>query len=265
MSGSTMSIPSEAVPSRDDDYSWSKITRATLQDNILGMKVKDMKQYHHAFVHKSALRDLPPGTRSYERLEFVGDSVINFVVGKYVFMKYDDKPEGFLTKVRTKIVSGQCLSSFAQKLGLQQYIVMNQKAIRSGWNNNTRIMEDVFEALVGAISLDMGLLAAKTFIINTIEQHVDFDELVMETNSKDALMRQTQAWGIPLPVYHIVPGCDKHLFCIEVYVNGFVCGHSINKNKKAGEQQAANIALKTLGINVDELTIESRIDAVKTY
>lgn len=105
-----------------DSYSWCKITRHVLENDILHLKVKDMVHYYHAFVHKSALRELPPGTCSYERLEFIGDSVLNMVTARYLFDKYKDKPEGYLTKLRTKLVSGKCLSIFAQKLGLQEYI-----------------------------------------------------------------------------------------------------------------------------------------------
>lgn len=240
-------------------YGWCKVTRFILENEILHMKVRDMAHYYHAFVHKSALKELPAGTCSYERLEFIGDSVLNFVVAKYLFDKYNTKAEGYLTKVRTKLVSGKCLSDFSQKLGLQKYIIMNQKALRSGWNNNTRIMEDVFESLIGAIYLDSGTLAAKTFIIATIERFTDFDEIVKESNAKDALMRATQAWGVALPVYHIVPSTLKQTFCIHVYVNGMMYGHSVHKNKREGEQLAANMALRNLGIDISTMSIDSDV------
>ena len=240
-------------------HAWAKITRHVLENDILHLKVKDMMHYHHAFVHKSALRELPPGMCSYERLEFIGDSVLNFVVARYLFDKYNGKQEGYLTKIRTKLVSGKCLSGWAQKLGLQHYIIMNQKAIRSGWNNNTRILEDVFEALVGALYLDFGMLAAKTFIVNTIERFTDFDDLIKETNAKDALMRATQAWGAPLPVYQVVPSTLKQTFCVHVYVNGMLYGHSVHKNKREGEQLAAAMALRNLGIDLSSMSIDSNV------
>ncbi len=241
------------------DYGWSKLTRQALETEILGTKVKDMRHYHHAFVHKSCLRDLPPGTSSYERLEFLGDSILNSVIAVYLCDRFPDKQEGFLTKLRNKIISGTTLASFARELGLHRFILMNDRALQNNWNFNPRLMEDVFEALVGALYRDMGLLAAKTFILNTVERLIDFDALQMENNCKDALMRATQSWKVPLPIYHVVPTPGNKGFQVAAYVNGMLCGQAVNKCKKAGEQMAAKIALQNLGVDLSRLTIETKI------
>lgn len=250
-------VGSSILRTPTQDYAWSKLTRHILENDILGTKVRDMLHYHHAFVHKSALKDLPPGTSSYERLEFLGDSILNAVVAAYLCDKYPDKQEGYLTKCRNRLISGATLSYFASSLGLQRYILMNDKAMENKWNMNPRLLEDVFEALVGALYRDMGSLAAKTFVLNTIERLVDFEELYRERNTKDALMRATQSWKVPLPVYHVVPTPCNKSFHVQVYVNGLFCGEAVHRCKKAGQQMAATIALQNLGVDLSKLTIES--------
>lgn len=220
------------------------LTREALE-RVLGFKVVDLNKYVSVFLHKSASRDC--GRESYERYEFIGDAVINFVVAKYLYDKYPGADEGFLTRVRTKLVSGKCLSFLAEKLGLQHYIVMNQKAIRKGWNSNPRILEDVYESLVGAIYMDLGLSVAKTFVLTVIERFIDFEDVVRDTNYKDILMRYTQSRATPLPEYRIMNESAK-IFDIEVYVHGRACGRGQDKCKKDAEQAAARQALGVLGI-----------------
>ena len=147
-----------------------------------------MATYVTAFIHKSALKEFPHLGDSYERLEFIGDSVVNFVVGKYLFDKHRDKNEGFLTRIRTKIVSGKCLCEISRRLGLHRFVFMDQKCIRNGWNENDRICEDVFEALVGAVYLDIGMIAARDFVVSCMDRFVDFEDITRDTNFKDILM-----------------------------------------------------------------------------
>eukprot|EP00775_Hariotina_reticulata_P002834 gene2834-3127_t len=150
------------------------VDRARLE-TLLGFRVNDPSLYQHAFVHKSAVRlceehGMP--AESYELFEFLGDAAINLVVSKLVFdlAKARGKREGWATKMRTRLVSGQCLSRLARALGLQHLVMMNPKAISNGWNNNDRILEDFFEALVGCIYLDMSLAAARAFVLTTISR-----------------------------------------------------------------------------------------------
>ena len=229
------------------------VSRERLQDDILGMPIRDPALYQSVFVHKSAVRQLQdrfPRLDTYERLEFVGDSIINFVVARFLFDRYPDKREGWLTRIRTKLVSGQCLSVFAQKLRLQDYIVMNSMGMREGWNSNERILEDCFEALVGALYLDMGLLAAKVFLLGMIQRHVDFAEIEKDDNYKDILMRHTQSRGVPLPMYQVLDAAPAG-FTVQVLVDGSECGRGWSKSKKQAEQCAAHQALITLQVPLD--------------
>jgi ribonuclease-3 len=213
----------------------------------------DWSKYRRVFTHKSASHSLPEGT-SYERYEFIGDAVINFVVAKYLYDKYPQADEGFLTRVRTKLVSGKCLSDLSYKLGLHRFVIMNQKAMRKGWNTNPRILEDVFESLVACLYLDLGLATAKGWLLSVLERYVDFRDIVRDTNYKDILIRHAQACGAPLPEFRVLndPQVTKTpLFDVVVVVHGMPCGRGSDTCKKGAEQLAAYRALLALGVPLD--------------
>ena len=140
------------------------IEKAQIEE-VVGTKIKNLGLYQKAFTHKSALKEYENLTESFETLEFIGDSVLGFVITKYLFDRYENKQEGFLTKARTKLVRGETLAHIANHLGLNKYVIMDEKGMRNSWNNNTKILEDVFEALIGAIYMDIGLIHAKEFIL----------------------------------------------------------------------------------------------------
>lgn len=216
--------------------------------NIIGTDVHDPIVYQPAFLHKSALKHYAANkfiTESYERLEFIGDSVINFVVTRLIFQRFLDKDEGFLTRIRTKLVSGSTLAILGRKLGLDRFIVMNERGLVNGWNTNDRILEDVFEAFIGALYLDMGMLVVVNFIQSTMEKYLDFNTILHDDNYKDQLMRYTQANNLPLPVYQSLDSViDKEkIYEVHCWVNRIPCGYGRHKNKKQAEQKAAYQAI----------------------
>src|SRR5210317_2356854 len=144
------------------------IDRASAE-NLVGTKISNIDLYQKAFTHKSALKEDDTLNGSFETLEFIGDSVLGFVITKFLFDKHENRQEGFLTKARTKLVRSETLAAIARKLGLHEWVLMDEKGMRNGWNNNSKILEDVFEALVGAIYLDLGLAHAKQFILRIYE------------------------------------------------------------------------------------------------
>lgn len=228
--------------------SGAPLTRQVLE-GVLGFRVLDFDKYESVFTHKSAVRDT--GRQSYERYEYIGDAVINFVVAKYLFDRFPDADEGFLTRVRTKLVSGKFLATLSRQLGLQQFVTMNRKAIQQGWFNNPRIMEDVFESLIGCIYLDLGLMTAKNFLLAVIERYSRFDEVLQDTNYKDALMRYAQARGMPLPEYRVLndPQVTRQpLFYVVAMLDGVPYGHGQDASKKGAEQKAAQMSLHRLGL-----------------
>jgi ribonuclease-3 len=123
---------------------------------VLGIKILNCELYKQVLcTHKSALHELNCAV-SYERLEFLGDSVVNFIVTRYLFERYPTSAEGFLTRIRTKLVSGASLSIMSEALQLPSFALMNSRALQQNWQNNDRIMEDLFESIVGAMYLDKG-------------------------------------------------------------------------------------------------------------
>ncbi len=217
-------------------------------DDLVGTKVKDISLYLRAFTHKSALKKYTL-TESFETLEFMGDSVLGFVITKMLFDRYEEHQEGFLTKARTKLVRGNTLASIALKLGLNKWIIMDDKGMRNGWNTNEKILEDAFEALVGAIYLDLGLIHAKKFILDIYSnpQMIDMDNLMIDDNYKDRLMRHCQQIKIDLPQYPI-ESHENGVFVVSVIVDEKNVSSGSAKNKKQAEQNAAREAIRILGI-----------------
>lgn len=209
-------------------------------EQLVGTKIRDVSLYQRAFTHKSALKKYK-GLSSYETLEFMGDSVLGFVITRYLFDKHQDEQEGFLTKARTKMVRGSTLAEIAERLCLQEWILMDDKGIRNAWNKNPHILEDVFEALVGAIYLDLGMVHAKKFVFSAFEK---VSVSSTDDNYKDQLMRMCQAAKLPLPEYIVRNQYPNGTFHIEVIVDGTPSGSGFAMTKKQAEQNAAEGALK---------------------
>jgi ribonuclease-3 len=215
-------------------------------ESLVGTKIKNLNLYIRALTHKSALKKYEHLTDDYETLEFMGDSVLGFVITKWLFDKYEDQKEGFLTRARTKIVRSETLAGFGKQLGLGSLILMDDKGIRNNWNNNPKILEDCFEALIGAIYLDLGMIHARNFILNIIEHaHIS----LVDDNYKDQIMRYCQALKLPAPEYNVV-SLQHGIFCIQLIMNGMVCGIGEATTKKQAEQHAAYMALKTMNLSI---------------
>lgn len=216
-------------------------------EKIAGTKVGNLSLYETAFTHKSVLKDCPDARDSYENLEFMGDSVLNFIVTKFLFDKYNAvEHEGFLTKARTRIVRGTTLSRISDSLEMWRWIRMDEKALRNGWNHNPKIMEDVLEAFIGAIYLDLGLIHTRVFVLGLLERYpvdVNWDD-----NYKDQLMRWCQQRGIDIPIY-IVDEFSGGNFTVSVSVDGKT-GRGAAKNKRQAEQNSAMELLKKIEVHV---------------
>jgi ribonuclease-3 len=216
-------------------------------EQLVGTKIKNLDLYQKAFTHKSALKEYEQFTESFETLEFIGDSVLGFVITKFLFDQYESKQEGFLTKARTKLVRGETLASIAKVLGLEKMVVMDEKGMRNGWNNNPKILEDVFEALIGALYMDLGLLHAKEFVLRIYNdpKYIDLNLIMIDDNFKDHLMRYCQLNNWQLPEYR-VSGHHEGIFYIDIYVNGQFMSRGAAKSKKQAEQNAAKLFFEQL-------------------
>jgi ribonuclease-3 len=253
---SNISCSSRETP--DNSLSQSAIMYTELNrtdiEKIIGMKPIDITKYRKAFVHKSVVKNakesnsLPEFMKeSYERFEFLGDSVLNLVVAKYLFLKFPNSHEGNLTKIRTKLVNGKTLSMFANKLELSKFLILNYKVENINGRNNNRILEDIFESLICSIYLDLGFNYAEKFVLNLIEKYIDFDELLVDDNYKDILLRFCQnKFGIT-PNYKITETSGpphNRTFKISCYIQNLEYKYGKGKNKKDAEQVAAKETLK---------------------
>jgi ribonuclease III len=233
---------------------WVELTREILEEHILGFRTNCFPNaYLQAFTHKSAASFFQ--RQSYERLEFLGDSIINFCTAKFLYDLYPHAQEGDLTKLRTRLCRSEALATLARHLHLESYVFMSGKALYRNWNTNTRILEDVFEALIGAIYIDQGLAPAKEFFTSVLLRWTDFNKLQLDFNYKDQLMRYCHAHSLPLPSYECTDTMSKDagkLFLIRVQIRD-KHGYGKHRVKKAAEQDAALAVLKALNVPVDEI------------
>ena len=219
-------------------------------ERLVGTKVNDMSIYQTAFVHKSALSEHI--TECNERLEFIGDSVLSLVVTRFLFEKYPKAQEGFLTRIRIKLVSGTTLAQFAQILRLDQWMIMDQRAMEQNWNTNPKVLEDVFESLIGAIYMDLGMIHARNFVVNIINNPniINFQDMLIDTNYKDVVTRhcQAQKWDPPTFVAHPINNGQEKWFHVELFIQGKPCGHGKGKSKRQAEQAASLMGLNIMKI-----------------
>lgn len=219
-------------------------------EKIIGTTVNDKKIYVEALIHRSFLEENETFTFSNERLEFLGDSVLNLIIGEYLFNKFPNEEEGFLTKVRAKMVNRNALSIVAENLNLGELLIISSNVPKSITHNSKSILSDAFEALIGAVYLDRGIEVCKKFIqTNILEPALKNGEHLIDENYKSQLLEYAQANKLAIPVYQIVseegPHHDK-TFTAEVVVGEKVLGEGKGKSKKEAEQNAAQVALNRI-------------------
>lgn len=220
-------------------------------NNVLGFYPTNIALYKLAFRHSSAAQLIKKGVRdSNERLEFLGDSVIGTVVADYLFKKFPFKDEGFLTKMRSKMVSRQQHNQLAIKLGLNNFLEVNND--RHGNNKSSSINGDAYEALIGAIYLDKGYRFAQQFILTRIVNvHIDMDEVeTKEVDFKSKLIEWAQKEKKEFRFETIIDGAtsDDKLFSIQIVVDNEVVGKAQHFSKKRAEQLVAELACGILVI-----------------
>jgi ribonuclease-3 len=211
--------------------------------NIFGFYPGNVFLYTLAFRHKSVAEEVQDGVKnSNERLEYLGDAILSSVVAEYLFKTFPYKDEGFLTKMRSKMVSRAQLNSLAVKLGISELI----NATKDKGSQPKSLNGDAFEALIGAIYLDKGYNFTKKIIINRIYKPlIDIDELEQkETNYKSRLIEWSQKEKIKIEFKHSTESGKntKSLHCIDLYIDGKVVAKSKDFSIKGAEQSAAEKA-----------------------
>jgi len=211
--------------------------------NILGFYPNNISLYKQAFRHSSIANEIKEGVKdSNERLEYLGDAILGAVIAEYLFKIFPYKDEGFLTKMRSKIVSRSHLNYLAAKLGIDKFIESN---LESSTKSNA-MKGDAFEAMIGAIYLDKGYHATQQFIIERIvKNHVDMNEVeTKETDFKSKLIEwvQKEKKEIRFNLVEEVGEGQEKQFVMEVLVSGEVMGKAQHFSKKRAEQIASEQA-----------------------
>jgi len=238
------------------DFSKPHVTREDIQ-TMIKMKVKNISYYQRALVHKSIHKAVKKyqgnNLQEYlvqhnERMEFLGDSVLSLIVANYLFHKYPDRDEGFLTRIKTKLVNGTQLAKLAKSIHLGKYILMSNHVDNIKGRESQKILEDAFEALLAAIFNDLGFDAVNSFVLSIIDS-LDFNEILVEDNYKDILLRYAQHDKIKpsTPEYTLISTDGpphNRIFKVAVIINGEQHCEGTGKSKKQAEQVAAFYTLK---------------------
>ncbi len=226
--------------------------RITQLEKIIGLKIEDTTLFQRALRHRSMLtQEQYAKYDSYERLEFLGDAVLDLIAAEILFHKYSKKDEGFLTKIRAKLVKGETLAQFSTQLGLDELMEMGERSGNTKISNS--ILADVFESIIAAIYITKGYSNAFQFVEYVFDKFVNFEELIHTVdNYKSALLEYTQAERLPLPSYRTInesgPGHNR-TFEVTVLIGEKEFGTGIGKSKKKAEQLAAEAALQALNIS----------------
>jgi len=212
----------------------------------LGVEFSDRALLRRALTHPSY--SLEQGGDDYERLEFLGDAVLGWVVASRLYNDFPDLPEGLLTRMKAALASGKTLADVARALGLGEAMLFGRGAVKEATRDS--VLENAFEAVVGAVFLDKGPEAASDFVLRVLGDRIEPTALLSATaDAKTRLQELTQSRGAGLPSYEIVgqsgPAHDPR-FTAVVCVAGKVTGTGTGTSKQEAQQAAAASALEAL-------------------
>lgn len=216
---------------------------------ILGFYPKDIRFYKLALLHKSSSVKSEQGKWiNNERLEFLGDAILDAVVGDVVFRRFEGKKEGFLTNARSKIVQRETLNKVAMEIGLHKLI---KYSVHSNNSHNSNMCGNAFEALIGAIYLDRGYDCCMQFMLHRIlDKYVSVDSMAYkEVNFKSKLIEWTQKNKVDISFELLEQGSENDgtpTFSSQVFLQGIQCGTGKGYSKKESQQLAAKETLELL-------------------
>lgn len=232
--------------------------KITELEKILQIKINRPSIFEQALTHRSYLTviGLDSKYRSNERLEFLGDSLLNLIASDFLFKSNPDLKEGELTKLRSRLVNSQSLSYCGHSLGIEKFIMMSFSAEKALKDGSDSIVADTMEAIIAAIYLDSGFQSARHFVVEVLVPIILKSRLIEDTNYKSILLEKVQSYGLPAPTYKVLsetgPDHCKH-FQVGVYVEDVLLGTGEGKNKKSAEQEAAHNAIElNLFTNIKE-------------
>ncbi len=214
----------------------------------LHIKPKDQELYKTAFSHSSYVNEHKV-KNDYERLEFLGDAVLDLVMADYLYTHHKES-EGEMTKVRATYVCENANYTYATDLGLTKYILVGHGESKEGEPLKKAIVADIFEALMGAIYMDLGYATVRNVILKIIVPYMNNPEIKFFSDYKSSLQEfvQTEQKSLEYKIVKEEGPAHKKTFTMDVIIDGIVYGTGIGSSKKEAEQEAAKYALEKLAI-----------------
>ncbi len=222
--------------------------RLQIAERILGHRFADQELLQRALTHPSAIEDRDP-TAYYERLEFLGDSVLGLYVAEEIYRRYPTMDEGGMTRIKVSLVNGSTLRGVADKLGLGDALIFGDSMTGTGTRGLASALENVFEALTAALYLDAGPEFARGWVMSTLAPLISEEAAAAPQNPKSLLQELAQSRG-ESPTYRITsqdgPSHDR-TFTAVVELAGLEVGQGIGRTKREAEAAAAAAALDGFG------------------
>lgn len=219
----------------------------------IGVQFDDLLLLTRALTHRSYLNEHPEALEDNERLEFLGDAILDFLVGEWIYNRFPEMEEGDLTKMRSALVQTNQLAQFAMQLKMEKAIRLGKGEHKTGGNYRNTLLCDVFEAFIGALLLDKGIDYIREFMDPLLNDAIsEIIENHKVEDPKSLLQEWAQANGHMTPKYVTknVKGPDhEKVFEVEVRIGSKVLGSGMAKSKQSAEKMAADQALNLLNAN----------------
>lgn len=220
---------------------------------IIGYEFKNENILLRAFTHNSGVKK--GCKRNYQNLEFLGDSIVDFIIAEALMNRHPSFDEGQLTRMRAAVVSEKPLAETVHRLGLNKYLIMGLSETKMGINNNTSVMSDMFESIVAGIYLDGGLKNARRFVLSALEPVIlksecnnnnfyDYKSMLNEFAGKHSLTVKYESLNDEFT--------ERGKFAFSVLIDGEALGKGNGNSKKEAQQMAAKLAYKKLLKNLDD-------------
>lgn len=219
--------------------------------NKIGIEFNDLDKFKTALTHRSYLNEIDDSDQRHnERLEFLGDAVLELIVSEYLFETYSDRPEGELTSFRAATVKTESLAAASREMGVGDHLMMSKGEESTGGRDKDYLLANAFEAILGSIYVDQGYQKCKEFVVrwllhkidNIVENRLDIDAKTKFQELAQSLFRST-------PIYKVLneegPDHEK-IFTMAVVVDGQVFGEGVGTSKQKAEEQAAAHAIQQL-------------------
>jgi ribonuclease III len=217
----------------------------------LGLRFENLSLLTRALTHRSYINENPDALEDNERLEFLGDAVLDFMVGEWAYHHFPEMPEGTLTKIRSYLVRNERLAEFSSKLNLGSALRLGRGEKTSGGHLRASLLGSTFEALIGAIYLDSNIEKVKAFVLPMFDAIADSILEAVE-DEKSELQEITQALKLGMPQYQVVQASGPDhakTYAVQVLIAGIVEGSGTGTSISLAERSAAREALKKFKSN----------------